>query len=125
MRHLHPEVAYEDPACGPIADRCRVLLWRLASEHRDRGVDVVLDWNQWSRARRAYWRDAVLEAAHVPVLPSCDHQRRALGGARAKRADHGDPQSHPLDEAELRRFATILGPSLDAAAEGTAVVVHP
>ena len=41
------------------------------------------------------------------------------------RADHGDPQSHPLDEAELRRFATILEPSLDAAAEGTAVVVHP
>ncbi|WP_192575867.1 hypothetical protein [Agrococcus sediminis] len=27
---------------------------------------AVRDWNQWSRARRAQWRDAVLTAGHIP-----------------------------------------------------------
>ena len=125
MRQLHPELAHDDPAYGPIAERCRELLWRLAREHLDRGVDVVLDWNQWSRARRAHWRDAALSAGHVPVLHHVTTGvERSVERAR-DRAAHGDPESHPLDEAELRRFATILEPPHEAAAEGMAVVVHP
>ena len=124
MRQLHPELAYDDPAYGPIADRCRALLWGLAREHLDRGVDVVLDWNQWSRARRAQWRDAVLTAGHIPVL---HHVRTGLEESvqRARvRAAHGDPESHPLDEAEQRRFATSFEPPGDADVEGMRVVVH-
>ena len=124
MRELHPELSFDAGAYGPIADRCRALLWRLALEHLDRGVDVVLDWNQWSRGRREQWRDAALAAGHVPVLHHVSTGLQVSVARARSRAATGDPESHPLDEASVRLFANILEPPGDAASEGMRVVVH-
>jgi predicted kinase len=59
---------YDDPEYPDLADRCRGLIWTTAQQVLSTGIDVVLDWNLWSRSRRQIWRDKVESAGHHPVL---------------------------------------------------------
>ncbi|HEU5043946.1 MAG TPA: ATP-binding protein [Nocardioidaceae bacterium] len=59
---------YDDPEYPDLADRCRGLIWKTAQQVLSTGIDVVLDWNLWSRSRRQIWRDKVESAGHHPVL---------------------------------------------------------
>ena len=48
LRHVDPRyVAHLEP--------CQDLIWDIAVQVLAVGHDVVLDWNQWSRERRARW----------------------------------------------------------------------
>jgi predicted kinase len=71
------------------------------------GHGVVLDWNQWSRQRRARWRDTARQAGCDVVLHHVDVPVEvAVTRARA-RTDH---DSHEIDEAGVRHLAEIFEP---------------
>ena len=48
---------YDDPAYPALAEAEQEEIWQEALLVLARGTDVVLDWNQWSRSRRAQWRE--------------------------------------------------------------------
>lgn len=72
MLRVH-DLRYDDPAYPALADRCKDLIWDTALQVLGAGVDVVLDWNQWSRERRAEWAARARAQGSEPVL----HPRRA------------------------------------------------
>lgn len=103
MRTVHPELPYDDDRYGELAERMRALLWTHAVAVLDAGVDAVLDWNCWSVARRARWRDVIVAAGHAPELHHVDV---------------------PIDETVLRAFVDLFEPPGDEHAEGMPVVTH-
>ena len=108
MRAMHPGLAFDDDRYGPLAAGAQAVLWSHAVQVLDAGVDVVLDWNCWSAARRARWRDAVLAAGHAPVLHHVDVPLETAIARAAARAEAGDAESHVLDEQALRGFVDLL-----------------
>ncbi|MGP9844501.1 AAA family ATPase [Brachybacterium sp. 107] len=57
MLRLHPELSIDDPAYGDRAEVVQELIWSIAEQTLRSEVDAVLDWNSWSRARRAWARE--------------------------------------------------------------------
>jgi predicted kinase len=68
---------FDDPAYGPLAETVKLLIWDAAQPALARGEDVVLDWNSWSRARRAAWRGRIEAAGHRVVVHHIDLPMRA------------------------------------------------
>jgi hypothetical protein len=98
------------PEYGDLAESCKLLIWDTALQVLPSGTDVVLDWNQWSRERRAVWRDKARAAGFPAIL---HHVRTPLDAAVERvsnRATDGDPWSHRLDEAGVRHLARIFEP---------------
>lgn len=124
MRTMHPALAFDDERYGELAERARTLLWSHAVQVLDAGVDVVLDWNCWSAARRARWRDAVVAAGHEPVLHHVAVPIDVAVDRARGRTSTGDPESHELDEQVLRAFVDIFEAPGDERVEGMPVVVH-
>ena len=56
MLRLHG-LSFDDERYPELAGKCRALIWDLTAQVVRTGTSVVLDWNMWSRERRA---DAVL-----------------------------------------------------------------
>ncbi|TIC81003.1 AAA family ATPase [Nocardioides sp. GY 10127] len=72
----------------PVAAvRCQELVWDTALQVLASGTDVVLDWNCWSRARRATWRDRALRAGADPVLHHLEVDLDTAVGRLGPRAD--------------------------------------
>ena len=44
------QLRYDNPHYPARAETCKDLIWDTARQVLRAGVDVVLDWNQWSRA---------------------------------------------------------------------------
>nr|WP_297430100.1 ATP-binding protein [uncultured Actinotalea sp.] len=105
---------YDDPRYPELRDTCTDLVWDVARQVLDTGTDVVLDWNQWSRTRRAFWRDRALSAGHEPVL---HHVRVPLVTAIARveqRARDGVPGAHVVPAEDVRHLAGLFEePSAD------------
>lgn len=102
------DVSYDDPAYGELREGCSDLIWDVAQEVLSAGTDVVLDWNQWSRARRETWRDKALSAGYKPVL---HYVRVPLETAIARveqRAAEGVTGVHVLDAEAVRHLASIF-----------------
>lgn len=72
MLERHPGMSFDDPGYGALAEAAKEALWSRALPVLAAGRDVVLDWNQWSRARRASWRDRALAAGCVALLHVLD-----------------------------------------------------
>jgi predicted kinase len=70
MLRLH-QVCYNDPRYPALAERCKDLIWDTALQVLATGTDVVLDWNQWSRARRQG-----VDGAHVLDADAVRHLER-------------------------------------------------
>ncbi len=104
MLRLFDLTPYE-PEYGEKAERCKELIWDVAVQVLSVGVDVVLDWSQWSRAARRHWREqaasvgalAVLHYVDVPLDVAVEQVRR-----RNQQSRRG---THWIDPAEMRDFA--------------------
>jgi len=53
MLRLYPELSFDPAGYGSRAEICKDIIWDAAQQVLLCGVDVVLDWNQRSRSRRA------------------------------------------------------------------------
>lgn len=114
------EVSYDDPSYPGLRERCTDLIWDVAQQVLDTGTDVVLDWNQWSRSRRATWRDRALSAGYQAVL---HHVRVPLDTAITRveqRARAGVAGAHVLSADGVRHLASIFEPP--SAGEGIVVL---
>lgn len=117
MLRIHG-LPYDDPRYAELLAPCQDLIWDTALQVLSVGHDVVLDWNQWSRARRARWRERATAAGygvlvHHLEVPLEEAIARAI--ARAGR----DPVAHRLDIAGVRHLAALLEPP--SPAEGAEV----
>ena len=110
MLRLYPKVHFASGEYGDLAESCKLLIWDTARQVLSSGTDVVLDWNQWSRGRRAAWRDRARTAGFPAVL---HHVRTPLDVAIERvgaRAAQGDPGSHRLEEGGVRHLARLFEP---------------
>lgn len=87
---------------------CTDLIWDVAQQILSTGTDVVLDWNQWSRARRKIWRDRALSAGHEPVLHYVRVPLETAITRVEQRARGGVAGAHVLDAEAVRHLASIF-----------------
>jgi predicted kinase len=118
---LHPGIRYDAPEYGPLAERGKLLIWDIAGQVLALGHDVILDWNSWSRARRAIWGDRARASGfgvllHYVLVPL----EVAIARAGHRAADNV-AGAHRLDAAGQRHFATIF--EAPAADEGLPMIL--
>lgn len=99
---------YDDPEYAARLPACTGLIWDTAGQVLRLGHDVVLDWNQWSRQRRAEWRDTARQAGYDVLLHHIDVPLEVAVARARERA--GAAGSHDIDETGVRHLAGIFEP---------------
>ncbi|MDO5661283.1 MAG: ATP-binding protein [Brachybacterium sp.] len=108
MLRLHPELSFDDDRYGERIDQVKDLIWSVADQVLAAGVDVVLDWNSWSRQRRS-WAVTRARAAGVSVVLHRllvgvdDASDRAEGRTRSNAA-----YAHPVTAAHNVHLASLM-----------------
>ncbi len=101
------DLRFDDDLYPDRADKCRALIWDLTGQILQAGTSVVLDWNMWSRARRA---EAVERAAALGVSCHLHHVAVPLDVAIQRATDRHDPWAHRLDADAVRHLAGLFEP---------------
>ena len=74
------------------------------------GLDVVSDWNQWSRQRRTRWHDRAGQAGYSVLLHHVDVPvETAIAGSLA-RTSNEPTRSDRIEPADVRYLASIFEP---------------
>lgn len=122
MLRLHPDLSLEDPTYGQRATTMRGLLGDLAEQVLRTGSDVVLDWNCWSRSRRAEAIACARRGGAQVVLHRLTTSLEESTRRARVRQEAGTAFSHAVDTAGNAHLAGLLEePGED---EGLRVVVH-
>jgi predicted kinase len=100
-------LSYDDPAYAARLPTCTGLIWDTALQVLALGHDVVLDWNQWSRQRRAHWCATARQAGYRVLLHHVDVPVEVAVDRVLARTAH---DSHETDEAGVRHLAEIFEP---------------
>lgn len=108
MIRLYPKIPYDADGYGPLAEACKELIWDLAQQSLRLGTDVVLDWNQWSRVRRATWREKAHDAGFSVLLHFIDVPVETAVQRAQDRATQHDPHSHSLKPGDVQNLARIF-----------------
>lgn len=117
MLRLHG-LAFDDPSYPDLADGCREVIWDTAAQVLDAGIDVILDWNMWSRRRRA---DAVRRAAALGSRCQLHYLRVPLDVAIERAQQRNDPAAHRLDAGAIRHLNTLF----EVPEESEGFTLHP
>ncbi len=107
MLTLHG-MRYDDPRYPEAAGVCQELIWSIAVQVLQTGVDVVLDWNQWSRQRRCEWRRKAEFAGTRPVLHYVRVPLEVAITRAAARTAQGCDFSHDLDAAAVTHLQSLF-----------------
>jgi predicted kinase len=115
MIRLHPDLSFRTAEYGQQTEIVKDLIWSVAEQVLRSGVDVVLDWNSWSRARRAW---AVQRAATIPAQITLHVLDTSIEQAttRAEQRDH-DPHvayAHSFSRQDIEHLASIMETPTDA-----------
>lgn len=108
MLRLYPGLHYASEDYGRLAEDCKLLIWDTAVQVLRAGTDVVLDWNQWSRERRAQWREKTAEAGFDAVLHHVQTPLDVAIERVRRRTLAAEPGTHPLTEEGVRHLAGIF-----------------
>ncbi len=108
MLRLHAELRYDAPGYGELAERCKALIWEVARQILALDHDVILDWNGWSRARRATWRDLAREAGYDVVLHYVQVPLDVAIARADARAAANVAGAHRLDPDAIRHLAALF-----------------
>lgn len=106
MLRLHG-LRFDDARYPELAERCRELIWSTADQVLRTETAVILDWNMWSRARRA---DAVRRANELGAVCHLHYLHVPLETARARAAGRTDPTSHRLAPKGIDHLAQLFEP---------------
>ena len=110
---------YDHPDYGPKAERVRDLIWETAQQILGAGTDVVLDWSQWSRAKRAEWDARARSGGWTTVL---HHIATPAEVAIERAASREDPHSHVITAAGVRHMEMLFEEPTDD--EGFRIIRH-
>ena len=121
MLRLH-RLAYDDEQYVERLSSCRDLMLDLAAQVLSAGVDVTLDWNHFSREKRAasaawaaeHEADYVVHHVMTPVEVARDRL--------AQRNRRGEAESHVIDPASVDHALTYLVPPTNE--EGHRLCLH-
>jgi predicted kinase len=108
MLRLHPDLHFTSGNYGELAETCKLLIWDTARQVLQCGTDVVLDWNQWSRGRRAVWAGRAEAAGAAVVLHYVRTPLQTSIKRAAARAARWEAGSHRIEEADVRHLAGIF-----------------
>ena len=108
MLRLYSDLSFDSAGYGSRAEICKDIIWGAAQQVLLCGVDVVLDWNQWSRSRRATWRDNALNAGFTPTLHFIDMPLKTAIERAAQRVAKRSRGSHELTHEGIRHLAKIF-----------------
>jgi predicted kinase len=96
---------YDDPRYAERLESCQDLIWDVALQVLGLGHDVILDWNQWSRERRAKWQRRAEEHGFASQLHFIDvPAEKAIERALHRR----DDRSHSIDRAGVEHLVRLL-----------------
>ena len=123
MLKLYGPRRHDDPEYVAAIPRCTDLMWEMATQALALGMNVVLDWNHWSRERRAESRDRATAAGADLVVHYVEVPVETAIVQATARLAAGQTYVHPIDESEVRHFATIF--ETPDPSEGIEVVRHP
>jgi predicted kinase len=101
---------HDDPRYVAHLEPCQDLIWDVAVQVLSLSHDVVLDWDQWSRERRARWASRARDLRYDVLLHYLDVPIETSVARVLSRTSEGDPFSHQIDEAGARHFAGIFEP---------------
>lgn len=104
-------LSFEDPRYPAVSERCQGLIWDLAAQVLHAGAPVVLDWNLWSRQRRA---EAAARAAALGAPCHLHYVDVTLDTAIEQAHRRKDPHAHQLDVDAVRHLATIWEPPTES-----------
>lgn len=120
MIQLYPGLAFDDPGYGQRTEVVKDVIWSVAEQVLRTGTDVVLDWNSWSRQRRA-WPIQRARSLRAPVTVHCLHTSAVESSARAeRRTEDGAAYVHRVTRDDNEHLATLMEPPSEA--EGLQVV---
>jgi hypothetical protein len=108
MLRLHPDLDFESAEYGHRSNEVRELVWTIAEQVLMAGVDVVLDWNSWSAARRRW---AVERASMIGASVTLHKMTASVDQASAQvreRAIRGAPFAHQVTSAGNEHLATLM-----------------
>ena len=112
-------LSYDDPSYGDRAVEVRELIWDSAQQVLRAGIDVVLDWSQWSRAKRAEWKQRATENGWAVVL----HYVATPADVSVERlANRSAAYSHNIDAAGVTHMERLFEPP--TADEGLTIRRH-
>lgn len=101
---------YDESAYVERLGTCTELMWDVALQVVAAGASVVLDWNFWSRERRADARHRA-EAAGIHVVVEWLDVPAEDAVARARRRSGNKPtDSHEVDEEGVLHLSSIFEP---------------
>lgn len=122
MIRLYPGLGIDSPAYGPQAEICKQLIWDSAVGALHAGVDVVLDWNQWSRARRSEWATRAREAEFDVVLHHVDVPLETAIERAGRRTADRTADAHALTPEGVTHLADLF--EEPRSEEGLQLVTH-
>lgn len=108
MLRLYPDLHFASGDYAKLAEACKSLMWDTALQILSAGTDVVLDWNQWSRERRAVWAGKAQAAGAAVVVHYVRTPLQTSIERAAARACRREAGSHRLEEADVRHLAGIF-----------------
>ena len=82
MLRLYPDLHFADGDYAALAETCKLLIWDIARQVLNGGTDVVLDWNQWNRQRRAAWAGKAEAAGAASSFTTSGHRCRPPSSGR-------------------------------------------
>lgn len=122
MLRLHPELSIENPSYGERAEVVRALIWSVAEQVLRSGVDVVLDWNSWSRVRRTWARERAETVGAEVVLHRLSTSLEESTRRAKQREQSGAAFSHRITfEANQHLTGLLEEPT---AGEGLTILEH-
>lgn len=108
MLRLHPGLDFESTAYGEKAAQVREVIWKIAEQILIAGVDVVLDWNSWSLARRSW---AVERASAIGATVHLHWLTASVEVANARvrdRTANGAQFAHPVTTEGNKHLASLM-----------------
>jgi predicted kinase len=113
---------FDHPDYPSRSERCQQLISDVALQVLRAGHDVVLDWNQWSRQRRARWGNWAHNAGYrVELHYLVTSLETSITQALTRREQPESSTSHNIDEAEVRHLADIFEPPTEH--EGISITI--
>lgn len=108
MLRLHPGLHFESADYGEKAAEVGEVIWTIAEQVLLAGVDVGLDWNSWSQARRS-WAVERASAIGAPVLLHTLTASVEVASARVKdRTASGAQFAHPVTTEGNEHLASLM-----------------